>query len=280
MGRLSGGSHTTLPISRRELDCLSRMGAIRGLWLLALFGVALTACSTTQATTMLPSMPPTTATTTMGPRESGAAIPRRTKVPSPGATFPSIRSQAFAEADGLMLERPAAKVDAYAYHESLFKTAVEMTPLGRAAVIDTSAFIRLKPTSGPRYIVMASRNRGTGPTTAVDVVLPPGETIYSPVSGVVVDASEYRLYCRVPDHRVIIRPDASPNHRVVLFHLVDVHVRKGDVLIAGRSPVGRPHVFTPHNAQYDNYVRGDRPHVHIEVETFPSRPLPGCPVKE
>lgn len=184
----------------------------------------------------------------------------------------------FADARGLDLSPPAQNVVGYAYHESLFPTALSLSPHGHPNKVDNPRFNRPKAGDGPDYVVMASRGRSSGPTTGVDVVLNEGATVVAPVTGEVVDASSYRLYCQTPDKRVIIRPDESPNERVVLFHLTDLQVKEGDAVAAGVTPLGHPRVFSPHSAQYDSYIPGGHPHVHVEVEGEPAAPLPGCPM--
>lgn len=186
----------------------------------------------------------------------------------------------FASAQDLTLQPPAARVAGYAYHESLFDTAMPLVPQGRPKKIDNPTFVRPPNADGPRYIIMASRGRPTGPSTGVDIVLDPGEQVVAPVSGEVVDASQYELYCTTPDRRVIIKPDQAPERRVVIFHLDKVAVVEGQQVVAGQTLLGEPRIFNPHSAQYDSYVAGGRPHVHLEVEREPSRPLPGCPIKE
>lgn len=171
---------------------------------------------------------------------------------------------------------PARRVVALAYHESLFSTAVALVPAGRPKLVDNGAFAPPKRrTRHPRSIVMASRGRGTAVTSAVDVVLRAGTPVLAPVSGVVIDTSPYRLYCRRVDRRVIIKPLGAPRMRVVVFHVRQVRVRPGDEVTAGRTRVGKPRDFGL-TAQYDAYVRGHHPHVHVEVERRPTRPLPGC----
>jgi hypothetical protein len=190
--------------------------------------------------------------------------------PEPAADLP------FAHAGPLDLFPPARRVVAYTYHQSPFRSALRLQPLGRATTIDNPAFHRRPPTPGPSYIVMGSRHRGTPATSAADVVLRRRTPVVAPVSGRVVDVTAYRLYCHSFDIRVIIRPDGFPRRRVVLFHVDRLRVHPGDRVEVGTSRIGIPRYFPNSSRQTDQYVGRDVPHVHVEVERRPVRPLPGC----
>ncbi len=182
----------------------------------------------------------------------------------------------FAVAAGLRLLPPARKVVKYTYHESLFRTAMALRPRGRAEYIGNTRFRKPTDRRGPRYIVLPSRGRGTGAATAADIVLRRGARVLSPTDGRVTSVTDYRLYCATPDSRIIIKPRDRPGRRVVLFHVDRVVVERGDVVTAGESVIGRVRFFPNSRAQYDDFVGGDHPHVHVEVERRNVRPLPGC----
>lgn len=205
-----------------------------------------------------------------GPASAALPGPSPSAAPDPGTVFARVRN--------LALYPPADRVAGFAFHESLFQTALNMVPSGRPGRVDNPEFHHRRVTAGPGFVVMASRGRDTGPATSVDIVVKPGTTVVAPVDGTVVDTSKYLLYCQTPDHRVAIEPTGRPAWRVVLFHLSGVSVKPGDSVVAGQTPLGKPHVFTPHSAQYDEYVRGGHPHVHLEVEDAPVVPTPGCPI--
>jgi len=112
----------------------------------------------------------------------------------------------FAKTAGLPLLPLADKVVRYTYHESMFSEALPLRPRGRAKFVGHPNFRAPKRTPGPKYFVLPSRGRGTGSTTATDVVLRKGTKVASPVSGKVVATTDYRLYCRRPDTRIILRP--------------------------------------------------------------------------
>jgi hypothetical protein len=161
-----------------------------------------------------------------------------------------------ARAVGVTLVEPGRSIGFAAYHESLFSSAVALDPLGDA-------------------IVMASRDRGTPPTSAVDVVMDAGQSVLAPVTGRVASVTRYRLYCDIPDVRIVIRPADDPTRTVLVLHVASVRVSRGDRVRAGRSMLGVPRDLGLED-QVDDYGAAGRPHVHLEIEGDGSSPLPGC----
>ncbi len=183
---------------------------------------------------------------------------------------------AFARVDGVDLILPARDPVAIAYHQASYANALALRPLGHLRRnADKYLFDPPPDTQGPAYIVMSARGRGTPATSAVDVVLAAGTPVRSPVSGHVVQAERYRLYCRYPDWRVEIAPEGRLDLRVVLIHLTNVRVRRGDRVSATLSVIGYPRVF-PFRSQVDDYVTGGDPHVHIEVKESARPTAPSC----
>jgi hypothetical protein len=93
----------------------------------------------------------------------------------------------------------------------------------------------------------------------------PGAGVLAPVSGTVTGVKRYYLYGRHLDYRVAIRPDGRPELRVVLIHVDQVRVRKGDTVTAGATVLAAPRVFRFHS-QVNTYVKSNAPHVHLEVK--------------
>ncbi len=184
--------------------------------------------------------------------------------------------KSFAKAAGIKLTPPTKKIVKYTYHESMFRPAVQLRPQGRPQLIGNSNFRTPNKTPGPRYIVLPSRGRGTGAATASDIVLRRNSPVTSPVDGTIVDVTDYRLYCAKADTRVIVRPRERPDLRVVIFHVDKVKLQRGDQVRAGETKLGRVRFFANSRAQYDDFVPGDHPHVHIEVQRGRVFPLPGC----
>ena len=182
----------------------------------------------------------------------------------------------FAKTAGLPLLPLADKVVRYTYHESMFPEALSLRPRGRAKFVGHPNFRAPKRTPGPKYFVLPSRGRGTGSTTATDVVLRKGTKVASPVSGKVVATTDYRLYCSRPDTRIILRPQGRPDLRVVIFHVDRPRVKRGDKVVAGDTVLARVRHFANSRAQYDDFVPGNHPHIHLEVQRGKVFPVPGC----
>ena len=199
------------------------------------------------------------------PIELGPATTATERVPNP-----------FAKSAGLPLLPPSNKIVRYTYHESMFAEALAIRPKGRATFVGHPQFRAPKRTPGPKYFVLPSRGRGTGATTATDVVLRKGTKVKSPVTGTVVRTTDFRLYCQRPDTRIIIRPQRRPNLRVVIFHVDRPRVSRGDTVLAGKSILARVRNFSNSRAQYDDFVPGNHPHIHLEVQRGKVFPLPGC----
>jgi hypothetical protein len=147
----------------------------------------------------------------------------------------------------------------YGYHQSLFRTAIGLRPL-------------------LPHRVMASRGRGTGATTAVDIVVPPRRRVRSPVTGTVIAVERYLLYCRTRDWKVVLAPSSHPRLRVLVLHMARPNVREGDKVVAGSTALGRAARNDRPSAQVNRYFPDRHPHVHIEVERNRASPTPGCAV--
>ncbi len=221
-----------------------------------------------------------------GTVESGAPIDRtgswRLEVSLEGAAgeaaavTASVRSvaPAFARAAGVTLRVPAASALAITYHESLFPSAAALRPIGHLLQNDGSGFNPPPDSTGPGYLVMESRDRGTPATSSSDDVLERTEPVLAPVTGRVIRVTSYDLYCEWPDVRVAIRPTDAPGRTVQIFHVVDPRVGRGDHVLVSHSVIGRARLF-PFRSQTQDYGLSAR-HVHLEIEADGSAPLPGC----
>ena len=147
----------------------------------------------------------------------------------------------------------------YGYHQSLFRTAIGMRPL--------------EP-----HVVMDSRGRGTGSTTAADIVVGSRAPVRSPVTGRVVAVTRYLLYCASPDWKVVIKPRSDPDLRVLVLHMARPVVRDGEEVRAGVSLLGRAQQNDGASSQANAYFPDQYPHVHVEVERDRASPTPGCSI--
>jgi biotin carboxyl carrier protein len=202
--------------------------------------------------------PPATvaAVTTSSPTTAPSAAPARS-VADQGWGVP------FAAVGGMSLVHPSSHVERIGFHESNHDGAQALQPLASA----------VSPS------VMETRERGTGATTAADIVVQPGTEIRSPVTGTVLRGGGYTLYCDYRDEYVVIAPDGQPTWEVKVLHIVGVQVRKGQRVVAGETVLARHAHQLPFESQVDESRTVDPawPHTHIEVvdPSIPDRPSPG-----
>ncbi|MGI8983467.1 MAG: M23 family metallopeptidase [Acidimicrobiales bacterium] len=209
--------------------------------------LASTACGTAGA--VRDSAGPTTTTTTLPPR----AVTEQAWTP-------------FATAGPLTLTHPASVVERVAFHQSNNDGARQLTALPTAVA----------------PLTLEDRERDTGAAGAADIVVEPGTEIRAPVTGRVIRAGRYVLYCKHSDDYVVIAPDAQPAWEVKMLHIDGVQVRAGDLVVAGETVLAPRATQLPFESQVDEVRTADPawPHVHIEVidPRIPDRPTgPGCP---
>ena len=213
---------------------------------------AMTTTTTTSTTS--------TTTTTLPP----TTVPRATLVVDPdGRTILQQDGIQFAVAAGVSVFYPSARVERIGFHQSNHEGAQQIDPLPDA----------MSP------VVMTTRDRLSGDRSAADVVSDPTLPVRAPVTGTVVAANVYTLYCTVTDELVFIVPDEQPGFTAKVLHLIDVQVAPGDRVIGGQTVIAaHPHQL-PFGSQVDDYRAVDPPwsHVHIEVvdPSIPDIPNPG-----
>ena len=136
-----------------------------------------------------------------------------------------------------------------------------------------------QPVQGAARIgLMGSRARDTNAQGAADIVVDPTRVLRSPVTGTVVRAGTYTLYCDNVDNFLVIEPAARPGWEVKLLHFEGLAVSQGDRLEAGVTVIGSRARVLPFSSQVDKHtVAPHWPHVHIEVvdPTVPDRPSGG-----
>lgn len=212
---------------------------------------ALAGCTSAGSDTGPTVAPPTSVTTTS------------TTVPAPSRVVADPGWAPFVTVGGITLVHPAARVERIGFHESNHDGARELEPLATAT----------------EPVVLEGRERGTGPRTAVDVVVDPAAEIRAPVTGRVKRAGTYVLYCRHSDDYVVIAPDAHPGWEVKVLHIDGVLVRAGARVVAGETVLAPRPTQLPFESQVDELrtVEPAWPHVHIEVvdPTVRDRPTPG-----
>ena len=115
-------------------------------------------------------------------------------------------------------------------------------------------------------MTLSSRFRGTDRASAADIVVHPRFAITAPVTGTVVRAGDYRVYCQTPDQYVVIRPDVNESLEVKVLHLEGVVVAAGDEVFAGVTTIAANARLLPFTSQIDRYSSDPSwAHVHLEV---------------
>lgn len=183
-----------------------------------------------------------------------------------GARAPEVEPMAAAGALELVVPATSDAEAVVGFHQAgPGSAAVPLDPLGRTVDSHVPSFEEIDE-DGHDHAVMASRERGTAFTSAVDIALPEGEPVLSPVDGVVTTVAPYALYGRFTDVVVAITPADDQDVVVHLFHLEDAEVAEGDEVRAGVTPVATVRSLSM-PSQIDRFTGDERPHVHLEVRT-------------
>ncbi|MDP1795134.1 MAG: hypothetical protein Q8K63_13445 [Acidimicrobiales bacterium] len=205
---------------------------------------AVTVAPTTAATEApATSIPTTTAKPKPKPK------PTTTTVPKPRVVMDS-NFGPFLHSEGLVLHYPTQFVERVGLHES-------NKAGGRT--------LGVLPTAGDVFD-LPSRSRNTNARTAADVLSDPAGAVRSPVSGKILRAGTYTLYCKYTDSFVVIAPDAHPNWEVKLLHISGLVVTAGQRVEAGVTQLAAHPTRLPFRSQVEDYSAAPVwPHVHLEV---------------
>lgn len=182
-----------------------------------------------------------------------------------------------ATVEGVTLLAPVPAPVLVGFHEVCFARALPLVPTGTLRSNQNPKQVAVPPASpGPSYIVMASRDRPTPATSAVDFVVGPQEPVLSPVTGIATEAGPYLLYGIYADRRVRIQPADNPAVLVSVEHLGTLQVEAGQQVVAGTTVLASgPNAF-PFVSEIDQYLDGT-PHTHVHYEAAPiSEPIPPC----
>jgi len=216
-----------------------------------------TSSTTTVPTTTTTTTAPTT-TTTVPPPTTTTTRPHPPRVVVPQAWVP------FATVGPVTLHHPSDHVEAIGFHQSARDGAQEQTALPTAVT----------------WFTMESRDRDTTPHGAADIVVEPGREVRAPVTGTVIRAGTYTLYCEHVDQFAVIEPDSRPGWEVKVLHIEGLALSKGQRVEAGVTRVATHARVLPFPSQVEGYTGTPPwPHVHVEVvdPTVPDRPTgPPC----
>jgi murein DD-endopeptidase MepM/ murein hydrolase activator NlpD len=221
-------------------------------------GLAATIMSSDSATA--PTTVPTTSTSTTS---TTVAIPTTTTTAPADRPIGPVPFAPLATVGDLTLLHPTGRVERVGFHESTLDGALELTAHPDAV----------------QPVTLNTRARGHGAHTAIDVVSDPSTLVRSPVSGTVLAAGPYSLYCSVYDEMVLIVPDGHPNVVVRVLHIDRLRVGPGWRVEAGKTILAVSPRQLPFTSQIDRLSSGPTPwpHVHVEVDdtTIPDTPSKG-----
>lgn len=180
------------------------------------------------------------------------------------------RSHPIASHEQVVLVQPAADVRLVGFHEAAMPGAVSLGLTSRPDAHHGRDWVpHTEQADELATMVLPSRARGTHSSTAIDVAIPAGTAVHAPVTGTVTRVEPYLLYGRHPDTRLVIRPDARPDLRLVVLHVTGHAVAVGDHVEAGVTPIAASPTPFPFESQIDRFtasVAGDAtPHVHLEL---------------
>lgn len=221
-----------------------------------------TTSTTSTAPVTTTTVPPTTAAPTTAPP---ATVAPTTTRPHPARTVYEQAWVPYATAGPVTLHHPSDHVEAIGFHQSGHDGAQHQSALPTAA----------------RWFVQEDRGRDTDLQGAADIVVEPDREVRVPVSGTVLRAGTYTLYCDKVDQYAVIEPDARPGWEVKVFHIEGLALTKGQRVEAGVTRLAaRARVLPFASTVNDDTAVPAWPHVHVEVvdPNVPDRPTgPGCP---
>jgi hypothetical protein len=140
----------------------------------------------------------------------------------------------------LLLPVKAGDVTIIAYQPVSDVQSVQFAPVGEQA--NSNAFVRFFRGifSGEplvRYYLLDGE--GSGPTGACLIGAAAGCPVTAPVSGTVTAVKQYKLYGKYDDVQVDIRPEEMSGITFTLLFVEDPVVTIGEVVTAGKTPLGK-----------------------------------------
>ena len=170
--------------------------------------------------------------------------------------------------DGVEVFTDGDTTELVGFHES---NSTEALPLDSTRPIASSHHhAAAVPTTGEtdgQVVVLPTRQRATGPMTAIDLAVDAGAPVTAPVDGVVVQVAP--IHYRGSDHKITIRPHANPDVEVSIIHVVEPLVAAGQDVRGGETPVATGPRQLGFESQVDRFTAAARgaaaPHVHVEM---------------
>lgn len=211
---------------------------------------------------------------------SGESAAAQSGAGSPAAEEPGrLPTPLFAEQGDtrLHLAVDPGQLTALAFHQAAGDNALSVSSLVPDADMTLAAELQAVPPIAPREGIdegvwdgsglrLWRSNRNGEPDTAMDMGGNPGATVWSPVTGVVMDVRQYLLYDKYEDYEVHIKPEGRDDIDVVLIHVTDVVVEPGDAVKGGVTPIAAVRKMSDKiDIQLGGYTTNGGDHVHMQL---------------
>lgn len=170
--------------------------------------------------------------------------------------------------EGIVVATEGAHVELVGFHESSSGAALPLDPIGpdRSAHPTVAA---VEPTGDGPVVVLPSRGRAGGATSAIDLSVTPGGPVVAPITGEIEEVADYALYGTTRDLLVRIRSSEDPSVVAHVHHVEGAAVAVGDTVAAGTTVIASEARQLPFESQIDRFTVAHRgeptPHVHIEL---------------
>jgi hypothetical protein len=180
---------------------------------------------------------------------------------------------AFARLNDRNLLLPVSRRDAtiIAYQAVSDTSAVALTPIGEQA--NANALVRFFRGifSTPPAVRYYFLDGGAGPvTTSVLVGAAVGSQVTAPISGSVTAVKDYLLFGKYPDVQIDIRPEKTSGTTVTLLFITDPVVSIGDIVTAGKTPLGKVRECPGQlGRNLSAYTHDSGSHVYLQVTQEP-----------
>ena len=224
--------------------------------------------------------------------EAAATSPWRAIVAS--ETPARVPTPAFASIRGavLRLPVPSASVTVLAFHQSSYRDTVVMKPLiaigsparrarpqsprARPSRPEARRRSQRPPRSGAEdgegvwtgiALQLWRSTRGGKMDCAVDCGARPGHAGALPVDGIVMEVRPYKLYGRIDDFEIHIKPDAWNDLDVILLHVTNPIATPGMRVVGGVTRVARVRALSKvvSGLQLRTYTLDGGNHTHVQV---------------
>ena len=266
--------------ARRGTRSVGRQRLIAALAVVGLFVIAGGAFAL-----IAPGKPASEAATT-SPWRAIVASETPAPAPTPTPAFASIRGAV------LRLPVPFAAVTVLAFHQSAYRDTVVMKPLvgigsparAKSAAVAARATIKAggeatiaaTPEDGAEddegvwtgiALELWRSTSGGKQRSAVDCGARPGTPVLAPVDGVIMEVRPYKLYGRVDDFEIHIKPDSWNDLDVILLHVTDPIAIPGMRVVGGVTQLAKVRALSKvvSGLQLRTYTIDGGNHTHVQV---------------